>query len=92
MSEKYYYLKKGEIIKDGDEVEISNGFHSAPKWVKTNCIGQSAPDPQFESHRKYRRLLTNELILEAEKVRDAQLNDNLFISGLKNIKYKVPNN
>ena len=59
MSEKYYYLKKGEVIKDGDEVEVSNSWNDPAKWVKSeNCIGQPAPDPSFISHRKYRRLIS----------------------------------
>jgi len=52
---KYYYLKKDEIIKDGDEVEVSNSFNDPVKWVKTNLIGQRAPNPQYPAHRQYRR-------------------------------------
>lgn len=53
---KYYYLKKGEIIKDGDEVDVCNdGWRDNPKWVKATCIGSKAPAPQYPSHRKYRR-------------------------------------
>jgi len=51
----YYYLKKDEVIKDGDEVEVSNDMHTPEKWIKTACIGEKAPDPKFEAHRKYRR-------------------------------------
>lgn len=53
----YYYLKKGEIIEPGDEIEISNdGWRGAPVWVKADrTIGQPAPDPDYVSHRKYRR-------------------------------------
>jgi len=57
MSKKYYYLKKGEKIKEGDEVEVSSKYNDLPKWVKTKCAGQIAPDPQFIAHRKYRRLI-----------------------------------
>ena len=57
---KYYYLKKGEEIKEGDEVEMSANYNDPSKWVKANCIGQYAPDPKFISHRKYRRLISNE--------------------------------
>ena len=55
---KYYYLKEGEIVQDGDEVEMSNSIHDPEKWVEAaNTVGQPAPDPQFISHRKYRRLV-----------------------------------
>ena len=55
----YYYLKKGEIVQDGDEVEMSAKFRP-PKWVKASAhsIGTPAPDPQFMAHRVYRRLIT----------------------------------
>jgi hypothetical protein len=56
---KYYYLKKGEIIQEGDEAEMSEKYSDPAKWVKSNehDIGTPAPDPQFMSHRKYRRLI-----------------------------------
>ncbi len=52
---KYYYLKKGEIIKRGDEVEVSNSFNDPPKWVKATLIGDLVPDPKHPAHRTYRR-------------------------------------
>jgi hypothetical protein len=52
---KYYYLKEGDIIKEGDEVEMSEGLNAPVKWVKTKCVGQKAPSPLYISHRKYRR-------------------------------------
>jgi len=54
---KYYYLKEGDTIQDGDEVEMSNDIHAVAKWVPANCIGQKAHDPNYPSHRMYRRLL-----------------------------------
>ena len=51
----YYYLKEGEIIQEGDEVEMSSNFNDPPLWVPTKCVGQKAPDPAYISHRKYRR-------------------------------------
>ena len=60
MNEKYYYLKKGEEIKEGDEVEVSNKWNDPAKWQKTIYAGGLAPDPQFMAHRKYRRLIENE--------------------------------
>lgn len=62
MEKEYYYLKKGEIIRHGDEVEMSYKYNSPPKWVKTNCAGGVAPDPRFISHRKYRRKLPSTTI------------------------------
>lgn len=54
----YYYLKKGEIVQEGDEVEMSAKYNDPAKWVKAsaNSIGTPAPDPQFIAHRVYRRL------------------------------------
>ena len=56
---EYYYLKKGEIVQQGDEVEMSAKWNDPPKWVKAseNSIGTPAPDPQFMAHRVYRRLI-----------------------------------
>jgi len=54
---EYYYLKEGEIIQPGDEVDVSNGWHDEPKWEVTNCAGEKAPDPSYPSHRIYRRRL-----------------------------------
>lgn len=55
---EYYYLKAGEIIEDGDEVEMSNTIHDPALWVPVgNTVGQAAPDPAYVSHRKYRRLV-----------------------------------
>lgn len=60
MKKKYYHLKKGERIEEGDEVEVSANYNDPPKWIKTSCVGSLAPDPQYISHRKYRRLITEE--------------------------------
>jgi len=52
----YYYLKKDEIIKEGDEVDMCrDGWRDEPKWVKAKNIGEKASDPVYPSHRKYRR-------------------------------------
>jgi len=54
--ESYYYLKKGEIIQAGDEVEIGNGWHAPEKWVAAgHTVGTPAPDPRYPAHRTYRR-------------------------------------
>jgi len=55
---KYYYLKHGEIVQEGDEVEMSCGWNDPVKWLKAVAsVGQPAPDPQFPAHRKFRRLV-----------------------------------
>lgn len=54
----YYYLKHGEIVRDGDECEVSASWNDPAKWVPAaNTVGQAAPDPQFPAHRVYRRLI-----------------------------------
>jgi len=57
--EKYYHLKKGELIKEGDEIDACrDGWRDDPVWVKAKfSVGELAPDPQFPSHRQYRRLI-----------------------------------
>ena len=56
---KYYYLKKGEEILSGDEVDMCNdGWRDDPMWIPAKNVGEKAVDPQFISHRKYRRKLT----------------------------------
>lgn len=57
MENKYYHLKKGEIIQEGDEVEISSNCNDPVKWVLAKSVGGAAPDPSFMAHRKYRRLI-----------------------------------
>jgi hypothetical protein len=56
-NEEYYYLKKGEIIQEDDEVDIGNWPDE--KWVKATQIGSEAPDPQYPAHRVYRRKVDN---------------------------------
>lgn len=53
----YRDLEEGEIIQEGDEVDMSTGLNEDARWVKTTCVGEKVPDPQFISHRKYRRML-----------------------------------
>jgi hypothetical protein len=54
----YRRLKKGEIIREGDEIDTCNdAWRDDPVWEKvTTCIGEPAPDPQYVAHRQYRRL------------------------------------
>ena len=55
--QEYYYLKKGDVIQEGDEYDGCNdGWRDEPDWVETACcVGEIAPDPKYPSHRKYRR-------------------------------------
>jgi hypothetical protein len=54
---EYYYLKEGEIVQEGDEVDMCNdGWRDAPKWVEAkNSVGRPAPSPLYPSHRRFRR-------------------------------------
>jgi len=54
---KYYYLEEGEVVQEGDEVDMCNdGWRDKPKWVKAiNSVGQKAPTPLAPSHRRFRR-------------------------------------
>lgn len=51
--ERYRRLEEGETILATDEV-----YRDLKKdWVVTlNCVGQQAPNPNYTSHRQYRRL------------------------------------
>lgn len=50
---RYRPLKEGEIILLTDEVQEDDGT-----WrVGCRCAGQPAPDPNYTSHRVYRRLI-----------------------------------
>ena len=57
--DKYRILKEGEIVQHGDEVDdCRDGWRDAPQWVDAaEDVGRAAPDPQFPSHRKFRRRL-----------------------------------
>ena len=51
---RYRPLREGEIIRKTDEVQNDDCT-----WQRTNlqCVGQPAPDPNYTSHRVYRRLV-----------------------------------
>jgi hypothetical protein len=54
--ERYRMLKKGEIVQEGDEVDAcADGWRDGPVWEPARRIGIPAPDPQYPSHRVYRR-------------------------------------
>ena len=50
----YRRLNEGEIIRESDECMRDKPFG----WERDNgrCAGKPAPDPNFTSHRTYRRL------------------------------------
>ena len=51
----YRRLKKDEIILPLDEVQDEDG-----SWVNTTRAGDKAPDPQYGSHRQYRRRVVDQ--------------------------------
>jgi hypothetical protein len=58
MTDTYRYLRKGELIEAGDEIDgCSNPWKDWAEWKPVNVknIGDPAPDPQYPSHRQYRR-------------------------------------
>jgi len=72
---QYYYLKKGEIVQDGDEVEMSAKYNDDAKWQKASVhsIGTPAPDPQFMAHRVYRREMSVHLQNKADRAKDEKI-------------------
>jgi len=58
MAVEYRRLEKGEAIQWGDEIDnCGDGWRDQPKWEPVHCssVGKPAPDPQYPSHRQYRR-------------------------------------
>jgi hypothetical protein len=49
-NEQYRRLEKGEIIRITDDCQKDDG-----SWLPAVCVGQPAPDPNYTSHRVYRR-------------------------------------
>ena len=48
--QRYRCLEEGEVIAATDEVQNDDG-----SWRAAVCIGQKAPNPNYTSHRVYRR-------------------------------------
>lgn len=51
-------LEHGDVIEEGDEIDrCADGWRDDPVWepVHPADIGTRAPDPQYPSHRQYRR-------------------------------------
>lgn len=61
---QYRTLNEGEIIKHGDEVEVSGAWGDEVKWVPAKRIGEAAPSPISPAHRVYRRLVGTHLFRE----------------------------
>ena len=51
---RYRPLKEGEVIRPTDEVQNDDCTWKLTDW---RCVGQTAPNPNYTSHRVYRRLL-----------------------------------
>lgn len=53
---RYRNLEKGEIVQEGDEVDAcGNPWRDNPVWKPVTQWNIPAPDPQYVSHRQYRR-------------------------------------
>jgi hypothetical protein len=55
---EYRTLQKGEIVRGGDETDrCADAWRDAAKWepVKESEVGTIASDPQYPSHRLFRR-------------------------------------
>jgi hypothetical protein len=60
MSE-YRRLEAGEVVQEGDEYDACrDGWRDPAKWVPVaeSQIGVKAPDPQYPSHRQFRRKIS----------------------------------
>ena len=56
--QRYRSLKKNEVIKAGDDIDrCCDPLRDDAIWqpVHEDDIGRVAPDPQYPSHRQYRR-------------------------------------
>lgn len=58
MTKYYKHLEHGDVIRSGDEVDVSNYGDDETKWEPAKMIGQQAPDPKYPAHRRYRRPLS----------------------------------
>lgn len=55
---RYRALRKGETIEAGDECLTDSRLGWQPA---THEVGETAPDPNYTSHRMYRRCRTDPL-------------------------------
>lgn len=54
--DNYRLLNEGEIVLATDEILDDHGNWMPP----TNSVGKPAPSPMYTSHRKFRRLKSDE--------------------------------
>ena len=70
--ERYIYLKKGDIVQEGDEAEVSNGWNAEAKWQTVTSGGRVAPDPQYPAHTIYRRTKGAEIARLEARVKELE--------------------
>ena len=58
---RYRRLEEGETILATDEIQLADGEWGSPHLT----VGMKAPDPNYTSHRLYRRAITPEAIWES---------------------------
>ncbi|GAB1084976.1 hypothetical protein M2H09_20900, partial [Vibrio vulnificus] len=74
-SVEWRVLNEGEVIKEGDYVDVTNdGWRDNPEWKLATCIGEQAPDPSYPSHRTYRRIVDPKKNLTKAPQKDKILN------------------
>jgi len=59
---RYRLLKEGERVRESDEVDSCNdGWRDPPKWVSVSkhSVGTAAPNPNYPSHRRFRRRIAS---------------------------------
>lgn len=61
MEDDYYYLKKDEEIKEGDEVAFRKDWRHPVEWETVTLYGVGAPDPKDIMSRRFRRTKPTEL-------------------------------
>lgn len=56
MTTEYYHLKHNDIVQEGDEIDTCRDpWRDDPVWKPVENWGYPAPDPQYVSHRQFRR-------------------------------------
>lgn len=60
--QNYRRLEEGEVIRWGDEVQNDDG-----SWRIAVGIGRTAPDPDYTSHRTYRRKVPQSLTARGQR-------------------------
>lgn len=55
--QRYRRLETGEVILASDECQREDG-----SWIPAVCVGELAPDPNYTSHRVYRRWRSRDVV------------------------------